>query len=243
MKFRSLNAAVAGLVLSASCLVNVASAGIIWDFEGGTLGDQTGSNSFSIVDTNGTAFDYFTDGTLSNPVRYDAINDQGSITNTPGGGANDWLIRSDWARNTNGSHTKYGDAPKGTLRSDIFTMGANSSITFDIGGTGFHNLNGLFLIDALTNSVLFDSTSFGYGYLRTGNMNTSSLAAGTNVYFEIRDHDSGGWGHVTVDNIVVTNGILGSTPAAITSVPEPSTLAIFALGIFGLASRRFKKQS
>ena len=30
------------------------------------------------------------------------------------------------------------------------------------------------------------------------------------------------------------------TPA--TSVPEPSTIAIFALGIMGLASRRFKKQ-
>jgi hypothetical protein len=30
---------------------------------------------------------------------------------------------------------------------------------------------------------------------------------------------------------------------AITAVPEPSTLAIFALGIMGLASRRFKKQS
>lgn len=28
-----------------------------------------------------------------------------------------------------------------------------------------------------------------------------------------------------------------------TSVPEPSTLAIFALGMMGLASRRFKKQS
>jgi hypothetical protein len=28
-----------------------------------------------------------------------------------------------------------------------------------------------------------------------------------------------------------------------TEVPEPSTLAIFALGLMGLASRRFKKQS
>jgi hypothetical protein len=28
-----------------------------------------------------------------------------------------------------------------------------------------------------------------------------------------------------------------------TSVPEPSTLAIFALGLIGLASRRFKKHS
>ena len=30
---------------------------------------------------------------------------------------------------------------------------------------------------------------------------------------------------------------------SMTSVPEPSTLAIFALGMIGLASRRFKKQS
>jgi hypothetical protein len=29
----------------------------------------------------------------------------------------------------------------------------------------------------------------------------------------------------------------------VTDVPEPSTLAIFALGMIGLASRRFKKQS
>lgn len=31
--------------------------------------------------------------------------------------------------------------------------------------------------------------------------------------------------------------------ASATDVPEPSTLAIFALGVIGLASRRFKKQS
>jgi hypothetical protein len=34
-----------------------------------------------------------------------------------------------------------------------------------------------------------------------------------------------------------------TVPAAPPSVPEPSTLAIFALGMIGLASRRFKKQS
>jgi hypothetical protein len=32
-------------------------------------------------------------------------------------------------------------------------------------------------------------------------------------------------------------------PSTITDVPEPSTLAIFALGLIGLASHRFKKQS
>jgi hypothetical protein len=34
-----------------------------------------------------------------------------------------------------------------------------------------------------------------------------------------------------------------SYSATITSVPEPSTLVIFALGVMGLASRRFKQQS
>ena len=37
-----------------------------------------------------------------------------------------------------------------------------------------------------------------------------------------------------VDNVVITDNV---------SVPEPSTLAIFALGIMGLASRRMKKQA
>jgi hypothetical protein len=36
-----------------------------------------------------------------------------------------------------------------------------------------------------------------------------------------------------VDNVVINDNV---------SVPEPTTLAIFALGIMGLASRRFKKQ-
>jgi hypothetical protein len=35
----------------------------------------------------------------------------------------------------------------------------------------------------------------------------------------------------------------GASTSGSTSVPEPSTLAIFALGIIGLASRRFKKQA
>jgi hypothetical protein len=40
-----------------------------------------------------------------------------------------------------------------------------------------------------------------------------------------------------------TFGIQPTVPNPTTSVPEPSTLAVFALGIMGLASRRFMKQS
>jgi hypothetical protein len=40
-----------------------------------------------------------------------------------------------------------------------------------------------------------------------------------------------------------SHNLVGSYLVRTTDVPEPSTLAIFALGMIGLASRRFKKQS
>jgi len=43
-----------------------------------------------------------------------------------------------------------------------------------------------------------------------------------------------GWGYESIAGQAVAAGVT-------TSVPEPSTLAIFALGIMGLASRKFKK--
>jgi hypothetical protein len=46
----------------------------------------------------------------------------------------------------------------------------------------------------------------------------------------------------SVDKLTMWNGY-GSLLLRATDVPEPSTLAIFALGMIGLASRRFKKQS
>ena len=47
--------------------------------------------------------------------------------------------------------------------------------------------------------------------------------------------------NVPCDATVVPTG--GTTTGDPTSIPEPSTLAIFALGMIGLASRRFKKKS
>ena len=42
---------------------------------------------------------------------------------------------------------------------------------------------------------------------------------------------------------ILASNVIGSLLIRATHVPEPSTLAIFALGMIGLASRRFKKQS
>ena len=40
-----------------------------------------------------------------------------------------------------------------------------------------------------------------------------------------------------------TVGIQGTTAEVVNSIPEPSTLAIFALGMFGLAKRRYPKKA
>jgi len=49
------------------------------------------------------------------------------------------------------------------------------------------------------------------------------------------------------DNFIVTDesqaSLIGTWERVVQDVPEPSTLAIFALGLMGLASRRFMKKS
>ena len=85
-----------------------------------------------------------------------------------------------------------------------------------------------------------DWTNFGLlaGHQFTEQMNTitrSQLASFTQpITLNFGYVVGGGGGH----NLQVNNATL-----AVTNVPEPSTLAIFALGMIGLASRKFKKQS
>ncbi len=82
------------------------------------------------------------------------------------------------------------------------------------------------------------SSSWSYGFIKEGGTTKlgGSYVSGTHYhtyrnaynYNYTNDSGIGGWGVYMVKNV---------------DVPEPSTLAIFALGIMGLASRRFKKQS
>jgi hypothetical protein len=46
-----------------------------------------------------------------------------------------------------------------------------------------------------------------------------------------------------VVNYFQAGTVQGHSSLTISTIPEPTTLAIFALGMIGLASRRFKKQS
>ena len=59
------------------------------------------------------------------------------------------------------------------------------------------------------------------------------------IHFEDWSGSAGTVGDAFFDNIIISDTSFEETMP----VPEPSTLGIFALGIMGLASRRFKKHS
>ena len=78
---------------------------LIWDFEGRVavendpvqdrLYDTSGALKFHLTTPGGgDSFDRFEEGVPSNPVRYNAIDDESLITDTPGAHPlNEWLLR------------------------------------------------------------------------------------------------------------------------------------------------------
>lgn len=82
--------------------------------------------------------------------------------------------------------------------------------------------------------VTFDAMSSGnnpyigfFGVIATGNTIFNSVTVSASI---------------TLDNSIGTFNAFDNLAYKAAEVPEPSTLAIFALGLMGLASRRFKKQ-
>ena len=75
----------------------------------------------------------------------------------------------------------------------------------------------------------------GGGYSGGGGSNSRLGAGGGGGNYYIGDFKSSGYN--------TGNGFVSFVLLDVTDVPEPSTFAIFALGMIGLASRRFKKQS
>jgi len=97
----------------------------------------------------------------------------------------------------------------------------------------FYSVSGL---DHGAGSTLVSLTNIDAKNVTAINFNmVPTLSAGTHGY-------TGEIGVLNEFDVFGTaSSSLASTPS--TNVPEPSTLAIFALGMIGLASRRFKKQS
>jgi len=227
MKLQFLKTLIIGAALTASCLGNVANANIIvLDFEGI-------SNSTSVDDF----YNGGTDGTGNSGVNYGVSFSSNTLA----------LIDEDA-----GGSGNFANEPSGSTAM-FFTTGSSAILNFAAGfDTGF---SFFYTSSAVASVNVFDDVN-GDGNL-LGSINLAAqfsdncngdpygnfcnwTSTGINFAGIAKSIDfSGTVSQVAFDDITLGSEVAGEQP---TDVPEPSTLAIFALGIMGLVSRRFAKK-
>ncbi len=157
------------------------------------------------------------------------LDDLASVTK---GGSSSGQDRGDYSWNMN----SYGCQTTGDC-------GDNSSVGFVTGGYVWTYGSGAFTFDNAINAFGIDYT---YRYGNDDRITLNGLASQTSPtggFFGIVDTTST---FTTVNYTAQGSGSLFDNvtygSASVETVPEPTTLAIFALSLMGLAARRFKKQ-
>jgi hypothetical protein len=143
------------------------------------------------------------------------------------------------------------DADKSVLRGSvgIWAEIVDTNIRFTTANSDFiynylSQISGNRGTTTLINTVLAGTLGMVFDY-----ESIEQLEVGASSFsLKLEDYLPGEYPHIVFpnddDRFKAYNGYEGvAVVQSITYVPEPSTLAIFALGIMGLASRRFKKQS
>lgn len=229
MNVKIINAAFAGLIW---CMSSFANAGLIIDGGSGSTGS---SCLFSCVKYYQQAYDG------------DLFNDNQTITSISffvGSGSDAWASNNSWQLSlstvenaVNNLTTNYND-----------NIGTNSKI-FD--SRSFSGVAQAGEYITFTGNFIFDTTS-GNDLLLSikalGDLNDTNLI---NQSFSINDEFSAAYSAVrningSDESLFVKNkyGLLTDfnlIPVKPEAVPEPTTTAIFALALMGLASRSFKK--
>lgn len=205
-KFKTLQAAVAGLMLS---VCNIANAGLIVD--NGTDIINTGGSCSSCGTNNWQVFEDFT---LSQNEELDYLDIDFSTQNY------DNVEFSIW---------------NSTLSQKLFSYNYDWAV-----GTFTTNVDSTF--DNVTATVDLGSTSLAAGtyYLSLWGTNTHVMRNGTGSHLQFQTSNLSDYS-AQVQNVRVSD-LHFRLYSDTTQVPEPSTIAIFALSFMGLAARRFKKQ-
>ena len=228
MKFRFFNTALISLSLSICALVNVANATLITETWQATVTGTLNNNLFQVNDT------------LNWTVTYD---DSDLIMHTYSDGLDGIAQTSD----DTVDETLDASCPSGSF-CNFFTVAADAHVNLNDILVIMYDYVNYMNIDLLDIQNYNDAQRYqtgdyeGRAYVRHY-MDSVQL----NANFDLQRGDLGFGGLY----VYTTNGVLGVNmdnirilpPIDMIPVPEPSTLAIFALGMIGLASRRFKKQS
>ena len=198
-----------------------------YDFEGGGGATGTGLDGWNIITTgvgNDTVFIPVGANSPSGaqpviPTAYDSASVQGQ-----------WAIRT-WDNQVTGTTS---DGNTGAIRTNPFTLPNNATVDFLIGG-GNHPWDAMdpdALADGPTSfnlerqigagdwEMIFTATGPNANVLAAASWDASAFGGDT-MRFGIYDLNTGGWGHIDVDNIVLSGD----------PIPEPSSLGL--LGLFG----------
>jgi len=230
MKSKFLNTALCGLILSASCLVSNANATLIFeeDFSGGSRA-LTNSSTVTWADSDGGGFEVY--GTRNSSARgmsgtYDHDNDASTVNIALPGAievnddAGDVLLTATFNLDTSINANQMSVLSFfGGVRGNNAT-GASVEI-FNI--TQNNSLSGVLIPTLGKGDWIYNEFSF------------ASTAASVGDDIQIRWTGGG--------NSSANGQEVALVSFATVDVPEPSTFAIFALGMMGLAARRFKRKS
>jgi len=214
MKIKFLKAAIVGLVFSIS---SFAHAGLITTNGGSAVG------GFSSSEVYGQSF----------LVGIDNVLDSVQLTGRSTNGVNQGVIYELF---------KWDDALNRVVNGSLFTtsgslIASNSLLDINIMTGGWELITGQKYIFSMRHDDANGSGNWGFG------------ASGTNDYID------GGFNYSQITSNRYLNNSWTANHGGVSrdlhiqmnfsasSIPEPSTLAIFALGMIGLASRQFKKQS
>lgn len=236
MNIKMLKAALFGLLISVSSFANATIMNAFDDFS--TTSNPSGNWSYGYTSSVGGAFTLLTSSlNLGGGLEgwgWDGGADPFIISNTSGSSATSG--GTVYAANALAVHPSFqGEQAVVRFTATISSLISLDAFFFDVsdtsGGGAFPATVDLHVLH--NNSALF--TSFLNNAQMSSDYSTSSLflTIGDTIDFVVGDGGNGyGFDHTQLNAVI-------NVPA----VPEPSTLAIFALGIMCLASRRFKKQS
>lgn len=217
MKFRILNTALAGFILSVSSFANAALIIHTTDFIDDTSRSQL--NGFDNIPNDGTYYSGGSGPYIEDGIAVEQIN--GDAGNTI------WVTLSTYSWYPDGGDNGY---TKISLSSGLdfnevgFYIGSGANVSQITNYFELWDDGALFYAGSITSVPQWHYIGFEGGGFDT---------------ILIRDGDIGSSFYDGTRNTLVVDKI--ETKNLINDVPEPSTLAIFALGVIGLASRRFNK--
>ena len=255
MKFKVFNTTLAGLILSATCLVNIANADIIdlntWSQQGaaGNGNWSVAVDGSSVLQTiNGlpsffVSNESFINKEFSGTFGVETASDDDFMGFVFGYNGLDDFYLFDWKQGAQGSPPQEG-----------FTLSKISA------GADVANFNPLWTHSGVGISVIDTDYGSGRGWVDNSTYDFTlgytdteiniSINGGTFIdeqVFSINNltNSAGSFGFYNLSQSLVRYSGFEEATCTVdcgkVDIPEPSTLAIFALGLIGLASRRMKK--